>query len=59
MAEIIYDWIIDIPIAVAEFGKWLTTDLKILGVTPLSLLGIGGASVIITIIGVHIVKLFI
>lgn len=61
MEQMLFDWVLQIPQTVASFGNWLTNDLQIgsWSISPLGLLGIGGVSVVIGIIGVHIVRLFI
>ena len=59
--EAIYKWLLEIPQAVAYFGSWLVSPIneQFLNISPLGLLGIGGGAVIITLIGVHILRLFI
>lgn len=57
--ENLFQWMLDIPLVVAEFGNWLTEPLQVINISPLALLGIAGVSVIITIIGIHIVRLFV
>lgn len=61
MENTLFNWILQIPQAVAQFGEWLTTPIntQFLNISPLGLLGIGGGAILIGIIGVHIVRLFI
>lgn len=62
MERQLFDFMLEIPQALAQFGEWLIKPLspEYFGeLSPLGILGIGGASVIITIIAVHIVRLFI
>lgn len=61
MSETIFKWVLEIPQAVANFGGWLVSPInaQYLNISPLALLGIAGTTVIIAIIGVHIVRLFV
>lgn len=61
MAERLFQFLLDIPLTIAQFGSWLTSELTIGSwhISPLGLFSIGGVAVIIGIIGVHIVRLFI
>lgn len=61
MVEALYKLLLEVPQAVANMAEWLTTPIsaKYLNISPLGLFGIGGTSVIIAIIVIHIVKLFI
>ena len=61
MEKQLFDFALEIPQALASFGNWLVTPLdeKLLNISPLGLLGIGGASFVIAIIVVHIVRLFV
>lgn len=57
----IFNWLLQVPQAVGQFANWLTSDLQIgeWSISPLGLFGIGGTTILIGIIGVHIVRLFI
>lgn len=58
--EYIVNFLLDIPKTIGMFGNWLITPLgNGIDISPLGLFGCGGVAVIITIIGVHIVRLFI
>lgn len=58
--ENIIDFLLGIPATIGQFGNWLVTPLGHgLDISPLGLFGVGGVAVIISIIGVHIVRLFI
>lgn len=61
MLETLFNFLLQIPQAVANFGNWLLSPLneKYLNISPLAMLGIGGTTIIISIIIVHVVKLFI
>jgi len=61
MIDQLFNFLLDIPQTLANFGQWLVTPLneRWLNISPLGLLGIGGTTVIISLIVVHIVKLFI
>lgn len=61
MSNTIFDWLLQIPQTIAGFGNWLISPIseQYLNISPLGLLGIGGVGVIITLIGVHVVRLFI
>lgn len=61
MYQELVKFLLEIPKTLAEFGNWLVNPLfpPHINVSPLALLGIAGVGVIITIIGVHIVRLFV
>lgn len=61
MVQELINWLLQIPQACAEMGKFLTSPIysPYINQTPLELLSVSGIAVIITIIGVHVVKLFI
>lgn len=61
MFETLFKWLLDIPQVIAQFGSWLTNPIypPYITISPLALFGIGGGSVIIVLIGVHVVRLFI
>lgn len=61
MEQTIFNWLLEIPQTVANFGNWLVSpiDERLLNISPLGLFGIGGGAVIIALIGIHIVRLFI
>jgi len=61
MVTDLINFLCEIPVTLANFGVWLTSPLKagIINQTPLELLGVAGVSVIVTIIGVHVVRLFV
>lgn len=61
MVNELFNWILQIPQTIASFGSWLMSPIydPYIKLSPLALLGIGGVSTIIIIIGVHVVKLFI
>lgn len=55
------DFALNIPQALANFGEWLMTPInaEYIPLSPLELLGISGTAIIITLIGVHVVRLFV
>lgn len=61
MFETLWRFVLEIPQAVANFGNFLISPIseKYLNISPLALLGIGGTTILISIIIVHVVKLFI
>lgn len=61
MIETLFNFLLEIPQAVANMGEWLVSPMseKYLNISPLALFGIGGTSIIIGIIIVHVVKMFI
>ena len=61
MVNELFSWLLDIPRVIAQFGSWLTSPLypPYISISPLALFGISGFSVLIFIIGLHVVRLFI
>lgn len=61
MENTLWNFLIEIPQALAKFGSWLVSPIneKWLNISPLGLLGIGGTTFIIALIVIHVVKLFI
>ena len=61
MEEGLFNWVLNIPQVVAQFGSWLVNPIydPYITLSPLALLGISGVSVIIAIIGIHVVRLFV
>lgn len=61
MENVIFQWLLEIPQAVGNMASWLTTELQIgeWSITPLGLFGIGGGTILIGIIAIHIVRLFL
>ena len=59
MAKTIFEWVLNIPQYLGEFSSWLTTPLQYINLSPLALLTIGGGTALITVIVIHIVRLFI
>lgn len=61
MEEGLFNWVLNIPQVVAQFGSWLVNPIydPYITLSPLALLGISGVSVIVAIIGIHVVRLFV
>lgn len=61
MEKQFFNFLIEIPQTLASFGNWLISPLEpnYLPISPLALLGVAGVGTIITLIVVHIVRLFI
>lgn len=61
MENTLFKWLLDIPQTIASFGNWLVSPLAkgYIDISPLALLSVAGVSIIVVIIGVHIVRLFI
>lgn len=61
MTQELIDFLLEIPFTLSKFGNWLVTplDSTYLNISPLGLLGVAGVGIVITLIGVHIVKLFL
>lgn len=61
MINSLYNFLLEIPQAIAKFGEWLTQPLyePYIQLSPIALLGVSGTAMLITIIGVHIVRLFV
>lgn len=57
----LFEFLLNIPQTLSQFGSWLITPLneQWLNISPLGLLGVGGIGFIIVIITTHIIKLFI
>lgn len=61
MPQVFFDLLSGVPQAVANFGDWLITPIneEFLNISPIGLLGIGGTTFIVAIIGIHLVRLFV
>lgn len=61
MENTLFNFLLEIPKAVANFGSWLVSPIneKYINISPLGLLGVAGTTFLIAIILVHVVKLFI
>ena len=61
MDRTLFEWLMNIPVVISNFGNWLVSPIyqPYITLSPLELLGIGGITTIIAIIGVHIVRLFV
>lgn len=61
MVQQLIDWLLQIPQACAKMGEFLLSPIyePYIRQTPLELFSVAGVSVIVVIIGVHVVKLFI
>ena len=61
MEEQLFNFLMEIPQAVANMTSWLTSPIseKYLNISPLGLFGVAGTTLIITLIVVHIVRLFV
>lgn len=61
MEQTLFDFLLEIPKLVSLFASWLVSPLseKYLNISPLALLGFGGFTILVSIIAIHIVKLFI
>ena len=61
MVNELFDFLIQIPESLSNFGSWLTTPLDpdLFNISPLGLLGVGGLSFVIVLISVHVVRLFV
>lgn len=60
MEQTLFDFALQIPQTLASFGNWLITPIspQFLNISPLGLLGVGGVGFIISIIAIHVVRLF-
>lgn len=60
MLEQLFDFLLNIPQTIAGFGNWLITPINTtyFNISPLALFGIGGTGFLITIITIHVVRLF-
>lgn len=61
MENTLFEFLLDIPRVIANFSGWLVSPIseRYLNISPLGLLGVGGFSILVGIIIVHVVKLFI
>ena len=61
MENTLFNWLLEIPQTIANLCNWLISPIseKYINISPLGLLGIGGTTILLVIIGVHVVKLFI
>ena len=61
MIQQLIDFIIGLPQYFASFSTWLTSPINstYLNISPLALFSIGGASILIVVIAVHVVRLFV
>lgn len=53
---VLWEWLINLPVAFSEFFTWLTTPLDVINLPPLAIFSFAGISVII---GALLVRLFI
>lgn len=53
---VLWEWLINLPIAFSEFFTWLTTPLEVINLPPLALFSFAGISIII---GALLVRLFV
>lgn len=58
--ERFFDWVLSIPQTIASFGTWVVSPIneQFLNISPIELLGVTGTATIITIIVLHVVRLF-
>lgn len=54
--EVLWTWLINLPLAFTEFFAWLTTPLDVINLPPLAIFSFAGITIII---GVLLVRLFI
>lgn len=61
MFEELFNFLLEVPQALANFGTWLITPIseQYLNISPLGLLGVSGTAIVISLILVHVVKLFL
>lgn len=61
MVSSLVDWLLNIPLYLGEFSSWLVSPLneRYLNISPLGLFTIGGSTILISIIVLHVVRLFI
>lgn len=60
MENTLWQFLLGIPQYLAQFSDWLLSPIgNGIDVSPLGLFGIGGATVLIFIIGVHVVRMFV
>lgn len=59
--DAIVSFLLEIPQAVGLIAKWLVEPIntQYLNISPLGLFGVAGVGVIITLIGIHVVRLFL
>ena len=61
MEYTIFNWLLEIPQAVGSWASWLVQPIyePYIPVSPLGLLGITGGGVLLTLIIIHVVRLFL
>lgn len=56
MENTLWNWLFEITTGFAQIGSWLTTDLPIVNMSPLALLGVGGLTAVVI---ASLVRLFV
>ena len=61
MEQTLFDFILNIPLFLSKLGSWLVSPIneRFLNISPLALFGVGGVSIFLGIITIHIIKLFV
>ena len=61
MSEILFEWLLNIPQYLGEFSSWLTSPIneKYINISPLGLFTIGGSAILLSIITIHVLRLFL
>lgn len=54
--ETLFNFLLNILVSIAQFGQWLITPLEYINMSPLAIFSVAG---ITTIIGIHLIRLFI
>lgn len=61
MEKTLFEFLLQIPQTIFNLTSWLVKPIseKYLNISPLGLLSVGGTAILITLVVVHVVKLFI
>lgn len=55
MERTLFQWLLDLPTAFAQFGEWLITPLPYINMAPLALISVAGITLIIGFLALRLV----
>lgn len=56
MEQNIFNWVLDIPSILSQFGSWLFTELPYIKMSPIAIFTIGGIGAILVLHLIHLVN---
>lgn len=61
MEQQLFDFLMNVPQTIGAFSNWLMSPIyaPYINVSPITLFSVGGVSVIIWILGIHVVRLLL